>query len=85
MKKSDIAMVIFIVGLVGMVTYFMTDMLLSTPTKSPQTVTYAEKFTDRVAKPDRAVFNEHGINPTVESNIGSTGGLPFKSTSEEDK
>ena len=78
-------MVIFVVGIVGMAAYFLTDMMLSTPEKSPQKVTYAEKFTERVAKPDRAVFNDHGINPTVESNIGSTGSLPFKSESGESK
>ncbi len=79
MKKSDIAMVVFVVGIVGLATYFLTDIFLSTPEKSPQTITAAERFSDNVVKPDRAVFNDRGINPTVESNIGSTGGnLPFK-------
>ncbi len=78
MKKSDIATVILVVGLVGFITYFLTDMLLSTPDKSPQRIMVSEKFTDEVVKPDRAVFNDRAINPTVETNIGSTGDLPFK-------
>ncbi len=84
MKKQDISIVVLIVGVVGFITYFAANSLLSTPQRSPQKVRTADKFQTTVEKPDRHVFNKDGINPTVEANIGSTSGgnLPFK-TGEE--
>lgn len=84
MKKTDIATITLTMSVVGVFAWVLTDLLLSTPDKSPQTIITAEKMSPTVAKPDRAVFNSKGINPTVEYNIGSIGGgLPFDSDSKK--
>lgn len=78
MKKSDIATITLVISMVGFFAWFLTDAVLSTPDKSRQTIITAEKMSATVPKPDHAVFNNKGINPTVEYNIGSIGGgLPF--------
>ncbi len=73
MKKSDIALVVLVVGIVGFVAYYIVNMVLPPVDKSLQSVTKADAFTTSVTDPDKSVFNENGINPTVESTIGNDG------------
>lgn len=73
MKKSDIALVVLVVGIVGFISYYVVDMVLPPVSKSLQSVTKADAFQTSVDDPDKTVFNENGINPTVESTIGNSG------------
>ncbi len=73
MKKSDIALIVLIVGIVGFIAYYAIDMVLPPVSKSLQSVPKADAFSTSIVDPDKSVFNENGINPTVESTIGSDG------------
>jgi hypothetical protein len=69
-KKSDWALVILIVAIAGIASYFTANALLPAPNKNPQTVPTAEKITSEVTEPSDKIFNEDAINPTVRITIG---------------
>ena len=70
MKKSDWAMIVLIVAIAGIASYFAASALLPDPTKNPQTVPTAEPITAEVSEPSEKIFNENAINPTVRVTIG---------------
>ena len=76
MKKSDWAMVILIVAIAGLVSYFSANALLPAPNKNPQTVPTAEPMMAKVTEPSDKIFNDNAINPTVRVTIGDQSDQP---------
>lgn len=72
MKKSDIAMIILIASLSMLIAYFAAKAVLGDPKSESVTVKTIEPITSDVSEPDKRVFNENAINPTVEIIIGDT-------------
>ena len=70
MKKSDIAVIIFIASLSVGVAYFVADSVLGSPSNETKKVRTIQSISSEVAQPDPTVFNENAINPTVEVEIG---------------
>lgn len=70
MKKSDIAMIIFIASISALVAYFVADAIIGDVKDETVKVKTADPITTEVAKPDPTVFNSNAINPTVEVIIG---------------
>jgi hypothetical protein len=78
-KKSDWALIILIVAIAGVISYFSANALLPAPNKNPQTVPTAEAITAPDYKenpPNDRIFNEDAINPTVRVTIGDQSDRP---------
>lgn len=73
MKKTDIAMIVFIASLSVMISYFVTKTIMGDATSKPVQVDTATALTAEVEQPDKAIFNSDAINPTVEVLIGKDG------------
>lgn len=73
MKKTDIAMIVFIAGISMLVAFFVADNIPALKV-SPEGVTVdtVEKISDSVEQPSEDTFNSEAINPTVETVIGQT-------------
>lgn len=65
MKKTDIAMIIFIAGVSILLAYVVMGSVLSGFKTTPEKVKTADKMSTEVTKPDPSVFNSKAINPTV--------------------
>jgi uncharacterized membrane protein len=70
MKKSDIAMIIFIASISVLVAYFVANAVIGNVKDEAVKVKTTEAITTTIEKPDPAVFNSNAINPTVEVIIG---------------
>lgn len=70
MKKTDIAMIIFIAAISVLIAYFVADAVIGDTTEETVKVKTADPITSDVEKPDSTVFNSNAINPTVEVIIG---------------
>ncbi len=73
MKKSDIAMIVFIAGISMLSAFFIADNIpmLKVSNKGVE-VDSVEKISDKVEEPDTDLFNSEAINPTVETVIGQS-------------
>jgi len=71
MKKSDMALLIFMVAVIGLAVYFAGNALFSQQTSKPTVVETATAINSSVADPSAKVFNEQSINPTVPISIGN--------------
>jgi hypothetical protein len=76
MKKSDIAMIIFIASISMLVAYFVANGILGDTQSQSVKVKTAEPISATVEEPDPTVFNPNAINPTVEVIIGGDNAAP---------
>lgn len=72
MKKSDIAMIIFIASLSTLAAYFVANAFVGDIVNEPVQVKTIEAISSSVPDPNKDVFNSDAINPTVEVIIGSS-------------
>lgn len=70
MKKSDIAMIILIVSISVLVSYFVAKGVLGDVANQSVKVKTTEAISAELADPSPSVFNKDAINPTVEVTIG---------------
>ena len=70
MKRTDIAMIIFIASISVLVSYFVARSVLGDVKSEAVTVKTADPITSDVNPPDERIFNEDAVNPTVEVFIG---------------
>lgn len=70
MKRADWALVVLVVSIVGVVSYFVISSVVPSPSKEPQKVQTAEEIRSDVAKPSSQIYNDNAINPTVKTSIG---------------
>ncbi|MDR0957368.1 MAG: PLD nuclease N-terminal domain-containing protein [Candidatus Nomurabacteria bacterium] len=71
MKRSDWAMIILVVAIVGFVSYFIVGALLPNPVDNPETVETATTISSSVAEPSEKVFGGDSFNPAVETSSDS--------------
>lgn len=78
MKKNEIAILIIIVGLVGMATYFLVNSFASGLVAKDAKVDIVDKISTTLAEPDKAVFSKDNVNPTIKIKVGDQSGTqPF--------
>jgi hypothetical protein len=78
MKQKDIALIIIIVFISGVVSFFVSNLLFASPDKRDQKVEKVEPITADFPTPDQKYFNENSIDPTQLIQIGeSTNPNPF--------
>jgi hypothetical protein len=74
MKKADWAMVILIVAVVGVASYFIVGAVVPSPGDNPEAVETAAAITSNYDAPTEKNFSSDAINPTVKVIIGNQGG-----------
>lgn len=73
MKRTDIAMIIFIASFSVLVSYFVAKAILGDGQSEAVIVKTADPISPEVAEPDERIFNQDAVNPTVEVFIGGEG------------
>ncbi len=71
MKKSDIAMLILIIGVSALLSYFVGNLIFGGSVSKPVDVETVPKVSSEVAKPSADIFNTNSINPTIPITIGN--------------
>lgn len=78
MKKNEVAVLILIVSMVAMLSYFSVNAIIGQAGRAPVDVEVAEAISPEVTQPSDTIFNPSAINPTVKVKIGDQSGQqPF--------
>lgn len=80
MKQKDIALIILIAGISGLVSFTFSHLIFSTPQARQQKVALVDKITPEFATPSTQFFNSQSIDPTQFINVqNSNNSNPFGS------
>ena len=71
MKRNEVALLLVIVGLVVLTTFFLLNSFFSEAALREVSVKTTEAISSDIAKPDPTVFNKEAINPAVSITIGN--------------
>lgn len=63
MKEKDIALIIVIIAVSGLLSFFISNSFISPPERNEKAAV-VEKITSGFKEPDDDYFNESSINPT---------------------
>lgn len=77
MKRTDVAMIIFIASISVLGSYFIAKTVVGDAHSEAVTVKTADPISEEVETPDDRIFNQEAVNPTVEVYIGGEGEQPF--------
>lgn len=78
MKQKDIALIIIVVFISGVASFFISNALFASPKNRQQTVEVVEAISANFPTPNTKYFNSEAINPTELIQIGnSTNPNPF--------
>lgn len=77
MSKNQIAILVLILSVAGLVSYFAGSALLGDKVSKPVEVETIEPLSAEIVPPDTTVFTLDAINPTVPIAIGTTGQNPL--------
>ena len=72
MKRTDLAMIVFIAAISVGIAYFVAHSVIGGLVEKSVKVKTIDPITSVVETPDTAIFNENAINPSVEVNINQT-------------
>lgn len=74
MKKADVAMIILIATLSVGIAFFVVSSIpgLNLSSESSENVKTIDRYNSTIDEPDKAVFNDSAINPTVDITIGGS-------------
>lgn len=70
MKQKDVALIIVVVFISGIVSYFVSSKLFASPKDRQQEVEVVQPISAEFKIPDRKYFNDKSINPTQNIRIG---------------
>ena len=70
MKKNDIALIILIVSISLVVSYFIVKAVMGDPKTQEVSAEVVEPITSNLEMPSSKIFNRDAINPTVVIQIG---------------
>lgn len=71
MKRNEVALLLVIVGLVVLTTFFLLNTLFGEAALKEVNVQTADEISTSVATPDPTVFKKDAINPAVSITIGN--------------
>jgi hypothetical protein len=77
MNKNQISILVLIVAITGLASYFAGSAVLGDKVSKPVSVPTVEPISTEIVKPDQTVFTPDAINPTVPIAIGGTGQNPL--------
>ena len=72
MKKTDIAMIIFIASISVLIAYFVARSIFGDVYSGTAKVKTIDKITSAIVEPDNSIFNKQAINPTIPVTINGT-------------
>lgn len=72
MKKTDIAMIIFIASISMLVAYFIAKAIFGGVYDGSSRVKVIDSISSEVVQPDPAIFNKNAINPAVQVQVTGT-------------
>ncbi|MDB5166898.1 MAG: exported protein of unknown function [Candidatus Saccharibacteria bacterium] len=72
MKRSDLAMIVFIASVSVLVAYFVGNSIFGNITNAGEKVKTIAPISTTIVAPDPTIFNKNAINPSVEVQITST-------------
>jgi len=73
MKGSNLATVVLVAVIATIVAALVVNSLLGDPNDESVTVTYMDVIKSDIVQPDREVFYDRAVNPTVEVYVGTCG------------
>jgi hypothetical protein len=73
MKKSDIAMIVFIASVSMLIAYVIGNSIFGGITTKGEKVKTIDSISTSVEPPDPKIFNANAINPSVEVQITGSG------------
>jgi hypothetical protein len=83
MKQKDIATIIVIAFLSGIVSFFVSGKVFVTPKSRTQTAEVVDEISTNFQQPDSRFFNSQSINPTQNSQLGdNTNENPFNNNGQ---
>ena len=71
MKKNDIALIVLIVSISLLVSYFVVKAIIGNPKNQQVSAEVVEPITPDLVQPSNKIFNRDAINPTVVIQIGN--------------
>jgi hypothetical protein len=72
MKKTDVAMIIFIASISMLVAYFIAKAVFGGVYDGSSRVKTIDSISSEVVDPDPAIFNKNAINPAVQVQVTGT-------------
>lgn len=69
MKKTDIALLIIIVSISALLSYLLANAIMGDPKVRSEEVYVTEPISTKITPPDKNVFYEGAINPSVRVDI----------------
>lgn len=72
MKKNDIALIVLIVSVSLVATYFLAKAILGEPQNDTVKAEVVEPISATLVEPTSDIFNKNAINPTVDIEIGNS-------------
>ena len=70
MKQKDIAIIIGVIFISGILSYFISSALFASPENLQTEVEVVEPITADFPEPDDRYFNDQSVNPTLTITIG---------------
>lgn len=71
MKKNDMAVIVLIVSISLVVSFFVVKAVVGEPKKANVKVEVIEPISANIVQPPNTIFNKNAINPTVVIQIGN--------------
>jgi len=71
MKKNDIALIVLIVSISLVISYFVAKALIGNPQSKQVTAEVVEPIKPDLVDPSSKIFNRDAINPTIVIQIGN--------------
>jgi len=71
MKKNDIAIIVLIVSVSLLISYFVLSAVIGQPGAQKQAVEVVEPISAELPEPSKKIFNDQAIDPTVVIEIGN--------------
>ena len=71
MRKNDLALIVLIVSISLVISYFVIKAVLGSPKSQQATAEAVEPITPGLTTPSPQIFNRDAINPTVVIQIGN--------------
>jgi len=81
MKQKDLAMIIIVAAISGMISFALSHFIFSSPAQRQQSVAVVDAITTQFTTPDPKFFNLQSINPAKLIEVGSNNNdNPFNSS-----
>jgi hypothetical protein len=77
MKQKDIALIVVIAAVSGVLSFFISDMIFVTPDNRQQAVEKVDVITADFTPPSEKYFNNQSVNPAQSVQIGGGNQNPF--------